>query len=460
VTATIVDSPARMERVSAHAPPGARLVIGRSKSADLVIDDPTVSDFHIELRGTEEGVILEDLGSHNGSYCGELRIRSATLATGGDLQLGQSLVRVASAGTPPGVGHDTSREAASAPPEAHVARTSERDQFGELRGTSQAARSLFEILAKLAPTDLSVLLDGPTGTGKDLAARGLHTESRRAGGPFQVLDCAAIPPTLAESVLFGHERGAFTGAEKTRPGVFEAATGGTVFLDEIGDLPLEVQPKLLRALEQRQVTRVGGRVAIAVDVRVIAASWKNLRRMVNDGRFREDLYHRIAQVRVVLPGLDERRADIPGLVLHFLRSLPKDVRGARTISREAMAELKKREYPGNVRELRNIVERAAQMAEGPVIAPSDLVFERMLERGLMASLAVDEGGDDLLKFKDAKQTAIDDFERLYLLRLRDRAEGSLRKATIIAGVQRHYLRSVFRKHGIVMTETDGRGEST
>jgi transcriptional regulator with PAS, ATPase and Fis domain len=193
-----------------------------------------------------------------------------------------------------------------------------------------------------------------------------------------VLDCTAIPSTLAESVLFGHERGAFTGASERRVGIFEAAEGGTVFLDEVGELPVELQPKLLRVLERREVVRVGSTTPRPVQVRVLSATWRDLRQMINQGRFREDLYYRLAQARVTIPPLKERADDIPLLVYHFLQRLPASTQGARAISQEALAELVRREYAGNVRELKSTVERAAMMAEGAVITSADLAFERML----------------------------------------------------------------------------------
>jgi DNA-binding NtrC family response regulator len=427
VLVTVIDGPSRPAPTS-----GERIVVGRSVDADVVLADPTISEFHLELAPHPPvGIRIKDLGSHNGTFVGDLRIESAVFAGPIEIVIGQSVLRIAPA------------KGTSAPPR--------RDSFGDLRGAAKASQALFALLARVAPTDLSLLVEGPTGSGKELVARGVHDHSGRRDRPFSILDCTAIPGPLAESVLFGHERGAFTGADVARPGIFEAANGGTVFLDEIGDLPLEIQPKLLRVLESRRVTRVAGQTPIDLDIRLVCASFRNLRQMINEGRFRDDLYHRLAQVRVEVLPLDERRADIEGLVLHFLRALPSEVAAARAISPEAMADLLQRRFPGNVRELRNVVERAARMAEGAVILPSDLAFDRILERGRGAAppLLDDDRIDD---FKAAKQTAIDDFECAYLLRLRERGAGSLRRATLIAGVQRHYLRALYRKHGIAVDE--------
>lgn len=307
-------------------------------------------------------------------------------------------------------------------------------------------RELFALLERLAPTELTVSVHGPTGSGKELVARAIHDGSARAKGPFVVLDCAALPASLAESVLFGHAVGAFTGANEARGGVFEAADGGTVFLDEIGELPLDLQPKLLRVLEQRQVTRVGESRPRPISVRVVSATWRDLRRMVNRGLFRDDLYFRLAQTRIVLPSLAERREDIELLANDFLRKLPRNAACARALSREALGELAARDYAGNVRELKNAVERAAYMCDGPVIRPHDLAFERMLERGR----DVQEGdeGSELPDFKGAKRTAVDDFERDYLARLMAKTGGNIATAAGLAGIERHYLRSLLKKHGL------------
>jgi len=323
-----------------------------------------------------------------------------------------------------------------------------RDCFSALIGKSAVMRELFAILERLSPTELAVFVEGPTGSGKELVARAIHDNSPRASGPFVVLDCAALPSSLAESVLFGHARGAFTGASEARTGVFEAADGGTVFLDEVGDLPLELQPKLLRVLEQREVTRVGEQRARAVSVRLISATWRDLRRMVSRGQFRDDLYFRLAQTWLVLPALRDRREDIEILAAQFLRQLPNGARCTRSLSREALMELGSRDFPGNVRELKNMVERAAYMCDGPVIRPRDLAFERLAERTSEPVLETDE----LPGFKGAKRSAVDDFERDYLKRLMTRTNGNIAMAAGLAGIERHYLRSLLKKHHLHMRD--------
>ena len=418
-----------------------RGVIGRSQGCDVRLSDPTVSAFHAELQGVDEqgAIRVRDLSSRNGTRYAGARLESALLPTGATVEIGSSVVRL-----------QLDAAVEHALPDLHA--------FGELRGRNAAMRGLFSTLQRLARTDLSVLIEGQTGTGKELAARGIHDTSPHAQGPFVVLDCTAIPSTLAESVLFGHERGAFTGANERRLGIFEAADGGTVFLDEVGELPLELQPKLLRVLERREVVRVGSTTPRPVQVRVISATWRDLRQMINTSRFREDLYYRLAQARVIIPPLRERSDDVPVLVYHFLKRLPANAPGARAIAPEALQELIGREYAGNIRELKSTVERAALMAEGAVITPADLAFERILsgERARAQdsaarphpSTAGGAANQPLTPFKDAKRTLIDEFEKDYLQRLLHRTGDNLSRAAALAGIERHYLRDLFRKHGL------------
>ena len=408
-------------------------VVGRAATADLQLTDNTVSAFHVEVSVEAGGIRVVDLESANGTVYAGARLERARIPSGAMLNLGRTVVRV-----------DVD---APFDPAIH-----ELPTFGELRGGGPRMRELFAALARVARTDLSVLIEGPTGAGKELVARALHSEGRVPSGPFVVLDCTAIPASLAESTLFGHEKGAFTGATERREGVFEAAEGGTVFLDEIGELPLDLQPKLLRVLERREVVRVGGTRATPVRVRLVSATLRDLRAMINQGRFREDLYYRLAGARVALPALGARREDVPLLVRHFLAKLPVDLPGARAIEAEALEELARRDYPGNVRELRATVERAATTAAGEVITLADLAFERVLAGhhvphapAARASLAPDA---PLPPFKDAKRTLVDEFERDYLVRLVARTDGNLSRAAALARIERHHLRDLLRRHGL------------
>jgi DNA-binding NtrC family response regulator len=422
---------------SAEALP--RAIVGRANGADVVLGDAKVSAFHLELSATPSGVEVKDLQSRNGSYYQGARLDRGAVASGALLTIGDTTLRV-------------ELESGSEQEDPELLR------FGSLRGASASMFRLFGLLSRLARTELSVLIEGPTGVGKELAARGLHAESLHAEGPFVVLDCTAIPATLAESVLFGHEKGAFTGATEARPGVFEAAGAGTIFLDEVGELALELQAKLLRVLEQREVVRVGSVKPRAMAARVLCATWRDLRERVNTGHFREDLYYRLTQARVVIPPLRERPDDIPVLVEHFLGKLPSNVPCAHGIDAPALAELMARDYPGNVRELRNVVERAAMTAESDTITPSDLAFERLLsgetQRASVPPVPSVAPADasELVPFKDAKRTLIEDFERGYLSRLLERAGNNLSKASTLARIERHYLRDLLRKHGLRPSE--------
>src|SRR5580658_8786899 len=271
------------------------VVVGRDEGAQLVVADQEVSSFHCELRATNEGILVKDLGSTNGTFIGAIRIREALVTSAVDLTLGQSKVHVE-------------------PSKSHRVDVGFADKFGPLVGSSPKMRRVFSVLDRVANTPLSVLILGETGTGKELVAQAIHGASDRKGGPFVVVDCGSIPPTLAESILFGHEKGSFTGANERRKGALAEADGGTLFFDELGELPIELQPKLLRALAERQVKRVGGSQFEPMDVRVVAATRRHLGAEMNAGRFRSDLFFRIAQVRVELPALRERLGDLPMLV--------------------------------------------------------------------------------------------------------------------------------------------------
>jgi DNA-binding NtrC family response regulator len=322
--------------------------VGTVKDNDVVLTDDSVSRRHCEILRTAEGWRVRDLSSTNGTTLAGNRIVEAFLVEGAVVGIGESRLRV----TPVD-------EVVAVDP----ART---DNFGELLGGSLAMRQVFGVLERVSPTDATVLLAGETGTGKELAARAIHENSRRRGGPFMVVDCAAVAANLIESELFGHERGAFTGADRIRKGAFEAAEGGTVFLDEIGELPLELQPTLLRVLERREVKRLGSNELRSVNVRLVAATHRDLPGFIKQGKFREDLYFRLAVIDVRLPSLRERKEDLPLILGRWIET------SGGKISADAVALLQTHAWPGNVRELRNVWERARALAGNEIVEPTHL----------------------------------------------------------------------------------------
>ncbi|MEQ9495269.1 MAG: sigma 54-interacting transcriptional regulator [Deltaproteobacteria bacterium] len=402
-----------------HGPFMGSVSVGSAASNGVVLDDPTVSRFHFELSRDQRGIRIVDVGSKNGTFVGDARVRDATIDSGAHIRVGDTVLELSVNDTPELVQDD------------------KRSGFGGLMGTSPAMQALFRLLEKLAAVDTPVLVQGETGTGKDLVARALHEQGRRAAGPFVVFDCGAVAPTLAESELFGHVRGAFTGADADREGAFERAAGGTLFLDEIGELDSALQPKLLRALESKTVRRVGGAEERAVDVRVVAATHRDLRQMVNAGTFREDLFHRIAVFLVRVPPLRERPDDIEALAQHFLaRALAgTDFSAAPKITPASLSTLVSRAWTGNVRELRNVVERAL------VLGDLELAVAGDLSSGLVEREA--EG----LSLEEAKRR----FERSYLVRLLARHDGDRAAAATEADVHVKSLGRLLRRHGLVQS---------
>jgi transcriptional regulator with GAF, ATPase, and Fis domain len=317
---------------------GGPAFIGRDPGCDLVLDDRNVSRRHVRIEMSAMGVAVEDIGSTNGiEYLGR-RIERATLGFGARIKVGDTAIDLLP------LRHDTSLPLAR------------RDRYGELLGGSLPMRRLYTLLEALQASTVPVLLQGETGTGKELAARAIHENSPRATQPFVIIDCGTVPDGLMESELFGHKKGAFTGATADRAGVFESAHSGTVFLDEFGELPLNLQPKLLRVLETGQLRRIGESRTRQVEVRIITATKRNLEQEVADGRFRDDLFYRVAVVRIDMPPLRERREDIPLLAssLAHRLGLPRD----QQLAPELMESLLHRTWPGNVRELRNVVQQA------------------------------------------------------------------------------------------------------
>jgi DNA-binding NtrC family response regulator len=397
---------------------GERLGIGTAEGNELVLKDPSVSRFHCELARGPDGVLLRDLDSTNGTFLDGYRVQAVFLRPGARIRAGHTELRCQERGT------------------VRIALSS-RDRFGTLAGGGLAMRRIFEQLERLAQSDVSVLIEGETGTGKELVARALHDASPRREGPFQVVDSGSLPQSLIESELFGHEKGAFTGAVGARIGAFEAADGGTLLLDELGELPIELQPKLLRVLETREVKPLGATVTRKIDVRFLAATNRDLRREVNRKTFRADLYYRIAQVSLHLPPLRERPEDLPALVDHLLEEL-QQVRTGPTlrIPPERLAEMQRYRWPGNVRELRNYLERAVALA---------------VDSAADASLPGESASpptDATAPFGVAKAAAVEQWERLYLAALIERTEGNVSRASREAHVDRAHLLGLLRKYGL------------
>ncbi len=393
--------------------------IGTHASNDLVLADPAVSRFHCRLLREEGAWRVRDWGSLNGTRLDGVRIRDADLSADATLALGDSEVVV---------------RAVASVDQAVVPMI---PAFGALAGTSVPMRMLFALLEKVAPSEINVLVEGESGTGKELVANEIVQRSPRAEGPFVVVDCGAISPSLVESELFGHVRGAFTGADRDRVGAFEAADGGTVFLDEVGELPLEVQPKLLRAIEAREIRRVGETRPRKVNVRVLSATNRDLEREVNRSRFREDLYFRLAVMTVRVPPLRERLDDLLILVRVFLQALGVPEQ-EKLFTPQVLEEMRRHEWPGNVRELRNYVERSVVLRKaGPTKG-----------RGGGSTTGATVAADIGVPFKVAKDAAVDAFERSYLGALLDAAGGNLSKAARAGGMDRMYLHRLVQKHGL------------
>jgi transcriptional regulator with PAS, ATPase and Fis domain len=330
------------------------LRIGSDPACDIVVEDPHVSRQHAEVETSSAGVILRDLGSRNGTFVAGVAVKEALLVPGTVIVLGTTRIAF-----------EVQPDNADDEPDS-----AEPTRFGPAIGASPAMQSVFAMLRKLAPSDVSISLIGETGTGKDVLARGIHENSPRAKENFVVIDCGAVAANLIESELFGHERGAFTGAVAERQGAFERGHGGTVFLDEIGEMPLDLQPRLLRVLEQRTVRRVGGAIEHVVDVRIIAATNRDLAGEVTAGRFRQDLYFRLSAAVVNVPPLRDRKEDMPELIARILADLGKEV----SVSPAVLATLEHYDWPGNVRELRNVIESASPFIDGLVLETRHLMF--------------------------------------------------------------------------------------
>jgi DNA-binding NtrC family response regulator len=401
---------------------GGELRVGSHPSNDLVINDPRVSRFHCRIDRSARAWRIVDEGSLNGTAVSGVRIVEAQLPVPEcTIELGDSVLRVRDAGS-------TARTAARA-----------RSSFGAIRGRSAGMQALFAVIERLSQSDANVLVTGESGTGKELVVSEIVKAGARAEKPFVVVDCGAIAANLIESELFGHVRGAFTGADRDRVGAFEAAEGGTVFLDEIGEMPLELQPKLLRALEAREIRRLGDTRARKVNVRVIAATHRRLEREVNAGRFREDLFYRLSVLTVSLPPLRERVDDLPLLVDALLEALDATDKRA-LFTRDVIASMASHDWPGNVRELRNYVERTIVMNTPYEIAPASEAHENGEEPS--ESISLDE------PFAAAKARVLADFERRYLAQLVAWSGGNVSRAARRARMDRMNLHRLLQLYGI------------
>ena len=347
------------------------IVLGSAEGCGLRIDDPHVSRRHAEILRTPSGIVLRDLGSRNGTLVGRIAVKEVVLTSGAEIKLGNTTLHFEMGGEAGRLGHlahDPVRdeELAGVP-----------TRFGPAIGTSPGMRRVFALLGRLAPTELTITFIGETGTGKDVLAHAVHQASPRAGGPFVVFDCGGVSAQLVASELFGHERGAFTGAIAQKVGRFELADGGTLFLDEVGDIPLELQPKLLRVLQEHEFERLGSTRTKRTDVRIVAATHRSLEEMVAAGTFRSDLYYRFNVFPIVLPSLRERRDDIPRLVRYFVQKFARAMnKQIETIPSEAMSVLAAYDWPGNVRELENAIERAVILTNGSALQVPLAEFQR------------------------------------------------------------------------------------
>ncbi|MEM9863842.1 MAG: sigma 54-interacting transcriptional regulator [Myxococcota bacterium] len=381
------------------------ITFGSAEGNDVVLSDPTVSAFHACVSRGSDGLLVRDLGSTNGTSVGTVRFHDAAVVTppGSVLAMGHTRVRIDD-GSVVLVDHGDTK-------------------FGAVLGVSPPMRRIFATLRRLAPSDMPSLILGESGTGKERVARAIHDASARANGPWEVVDCGALTPQLFASELFGHVRGSFTGATRDHVGAFARASGGTLFLDEVGDLPPEIQSALLGALERKRVRPVGSKTDVPIDVRVIAATSRDLRKAVNANAFRLDLYYRLAVVLLELPPLRARPEDIPILAEHFLREVDANVPLASILPAEELARLMTHDWPGNARELRNTVLSAL-------------------------TLGTFENGDatEMPSFRQAKRAAVDAFEAQYLRKLLESTSGNVRAAARAANMDRKYLTQLLARH--------------
>jgi len=398
-------------------------VVGKGAECEHTLDDVSISRQHVSVDPVRGGVMVRDLESTNGTFVGKTRVQETMVPVGGTFRIGSVHLRVFDEALRP-----------IAP--------SKRSAFGGLLGESPIMREVFALLERAAPADVTVLIEGPSGSGKGVAAQAIHDHSARATKPLVTFDCSTVSPDLLSSALMGHVKGAFTGAVQARAGAFVEADGGTLFLDEIGELPADCQAQLLGVLETTMVKPVGGDKARKVDVRVVAATNRNLFAMVEEKSFRLDLFHRLAVVHLRMPSLSQHLEDLPALIHSFY-----DARGVDPgpIEGGNLQLLRSHSFDGNVRELRNILERSLVLA-----APGQHCFLDLAlwmgppqEQQAAATTTVDVE----IPFKELKERAVTDLERAYLPLLLAHHSGNMSRAAKHAGLSRQHLRSLLAKHG-------------
>jgi two-component system response regulator HydG len=392
-----------------------RVFVGQSASCEVRLADRSVSRRHAAIELQADGVRLTDLGSTNGTFVDGMRVHDVVLTGGERVRMGDTTLRV------------QATEPVAVP-------TSDASCFGKTVGASPAMRRLYPVCARLAAASVPVLIEGETGTGKEVLAESMHDAGPRAGGPFVVLDCTALVASLAEATIFGHERGAFTGAVGSQRGLFEEAHGGTLFIDEIGDLDIALQAKLLRAIERSEVRRIGGTKWTRVDVRILCATRRDLEREIQAGRFRDDLYFRLAVTRVELPPLRRREGDIALLTRMFWRALGGD---ERTLTSDQVRRLEAYDWPGNVRELKNAIARRHALGETLDLDAATGTKLAGTTDGFMHHVL-----DRKLPFPSARDLVLAEFERRYVARVLEDHDGNVGKAAEASGIGRRYFQMI------------------
>ncbi|HEY8087321.1 MAG TPA: sigma 54-interacting transcriptional regulator [Polyangiaceae bacterium] len=419
---TVVEGPDQGTAFTLAGSHPSRVLVGSSPACDLRLNDREVSRRHVALEPAGRRIRVTDIGSTNGTFVDGVAIVEVFCRGGEIVRIGGTAIQIG-----------------EVPVQSHTTLPAETS-FGGLVGASTEMRRLYPLCKRLAASTVTVVIEGETGTGKEVLAEALHDEGPRAAAPFVVFDCTAAPPSLLESELFGHERGAFTGAVGARKGVFEQAHGGTLLIDEIGDLDLPLQPKLLRAIERGEIRRVGGDRPIHVDVRVLAATRRDLDHEVQAGRFRDDLFHRLAVARIELPPLRRRAGDVPVLARHFWQALGGELEA---LSGDLLLQWQDYAWPGNVRELRNTVARRIALGELGELPPTGAT-------GALGTPASPEDEADLvdgilrmnLSLIESRQRLVEEFERRYVERVLERHGGSVSKAATASGIAKRYFQRI------------------